>query len=338
MFKKIKKNSDKAALNTNARLRNFFKQKNIDYIDNTNIKEDHLGIKKFYLNKRGNSVFAQNLLRYLRSKYWENINFNCFTESYDEYKSKNISEDSTDSYKENLKDIPKNLRDIVVGQLYINSKKFDLLAKQIKTIINVLFISETKLDESFPVGQFQIPGYASPFCLDRDEQGGEIMVFIKEDIPVKFLSADTKPIESLYIELNFHERKWLLSCSYNPNTLRKKCPYSELFWSKFFPHFPAFGLNTERYGVSLRIQSKCGKNADQNNSEYRVFLRSDKNNIMNHHALWRNRLKSLTKLIFKKQIWSQQNKLYQATQLLCKFFEKSQKAVLRKSKWKRSCW
>ena len=30
-------------------------------------------------------------------------------------------------------------------------------------------------------------------------------------------------------------------------TLRKKCPYSKLFWSAFFPHFPAFGLNTERY-------------------------------------------------------------------------------------------
>ena len=25
------------------------------------------------------------------------------------------------------------------------------------------------------------------------------------------------------------------------------------------PHFPAFGLNTERYSVSLRIQSECGK-------------------------------------------------------------------------------
>ena len=24
-------------------------------------------------------------------------------------------------------------------------------------------------------------------------------------------------------------------------------------------HFPAFRLNTERYGVSLRIQSECGK-------------------------------------------------------------------------------
>ena len=27
-------------------------------------------------------------------------------------------------------------------------------------------------------------------------------------------------------------------------TLRKKCPYSELFWSVF----SAFGLNTEKYG------------------------------------------------------------------------------------------
>ena len=25
------------------------------------------------------------------------------------------------------------------------------------------------------------------------------------------------------------------------------------------PHFPAFEMNTERYGVSLRIQSECGK-------------------------------------------------------------------------------
>ena len=25
------------------------------------------------------------------------------------------------------------------------------------------------------------------------------------------------------------------------------------------PHFPAFGLNTERYGVSLCIDSECGK-------------------------------------------------------------------------------
>ena len=32
--------------------------------------------------------------------------------------------------------------------------------------------------------------------------------------------------------------------------LRKKCPYSELFWSAFSLHFTAFGLNTERYQLN----------------------------------------------------------------------------------------
>ena len=56
-------------------------------------------------------------------------------------------------------------------------------------------------------------------------------------------------------------------------SLRKKCPYLELFWSVSFPHFPAFGLNTES-SVFRPTAGKCGKNADQNNSEYGHFLRS----------------------------------------------------------------
>ena len=44
-------------------------------------------------------------------------------------------------------------------------------------------------------------------------------------------------------------------------SLRKKCPYSELFWSVFFPH-------------SVRIRTECGKKTDQNNSEYGHFSRS----------------------------------------------------------------
>ena len=34
---------------------------------------------------------------------------------------------------------------------------------------------------------------------------------------------------------------------------------SVCMWSFSGPYFPAFGLNTERYSVSLRIQSECGK-------------------------------------------------------------------------------
>ena len=48
-------------------------------------------------------------------------------------------------------------------------------------------------------------------------------------------------------------------------SLRKKCSYSELFWSAFFPHFPAIWLNTKRYLIlrispySVRMQENAGK-------------------------------------------------------------------------------
>ena len=37
------------------------------------------------------------------------------------------------------------------------------------------------------------------------------------------------------------------------------CVKSVRIWSYAGPYFPTFRLNTERYGVSLRTQSDCGK-------------------------------------------------------------------------------
>ena len=39
----------------------------------------------------------------------------------------------------------------------------------------------------------------------------------------------------------------------------KHCVKSARIRSYSGPHFPAFGQNTKRYSVSLRIQPKCGK-------------------------------------------------------------------------------
>ena len=44
------------------------------------------------------------------------------------------------------------------------------------------------------------------------------MAFIREYTPGKFLYAESKLIEDLYIALNFPKKKQLLSCSYNPKT------------------------------------------------------------------------------------------------------------------------
>ena len=43
------------------------------------------------------------------------------------------------------------------------------------------------------------------------------MVFVREDIPSKLISKETLSIEGMFIELNFHKKKCLLSCSYHAN-------------------------------------------------------------------------------------------------------------------------
>ena len=67
--RKDKKDLDKKVVEVNSRLKNFCAQKNINFIDNTIVKEEHLGNKKLHLNKRGNTVLVNNLLKYLRSAF-----------------------------------------------------------------------------------------------------------------------------------------------------------------------------------------------------------------------------------------------------------------------------
>ena len=92
----------------------------------------------------------------------------------------------------------------------------DSLADISKDNTNILIISESKVDDSFPDGQFFLDGFGTPFCLYRNRNGRGIMLFIRNDIPAKVVSRDEKPIESFYVELNFRKKKCLLNCSYNP--------------------------------------------------------------------------------------------------------------------------
>ena len=58
------------------------------------------------------------------------------------------------------------------------------------------------------------------------------------------------------------------------NTLREKCPNTEFFSG---PYFPVFGMNTEIYGVNLRIQSEYSKIQTRKNSVFGYFSRSHNN-------------------------------------------------------------
>ena len=51
-------------------------------------------------------------------------------------------------------------------------------------------ISETKLDESFPSGQFLLDGYSAPFRFDKNWNAGGILLYITEHISSKLLSLN----------------------------------------------------------------------------------------------------------------------------------------------------
>ena len=57
--------------------------------------------------------------------------------------------------------------------------------------MNVLVISQTKLDASFPIEQLKTLGFSTPFRGDCDQYGGGLLVFVREDIPVKHLSSQS---------------------------------------------------------------------------------------------------------------------------------------------------
>ena len=66
-----------------------------------------------------------------------------------------------------------------------------------------------------PTAQFQIEGYTT-YRLDRNANGGGILLYIREDIPSTLLNFDMS-IESFFIEINIRKKKWLLVGTYNPN-------------------------------------------------------------------------------------------------------------------------
>ena len=113
----------------------------------------------------------------------------------------------------------KNIDRIIIGHININSirNKIDLLSDVIRDKIDILLISETKLDNTFPPGQFSLAGYSEPHRLDRTANGGGILLYIRSDIPAKPLPLINKNIECIIVEITVSKKKWLLIGTYNPN-------------------------------------------------------------------------------------------------------------------------
>ena len=112
----------------------------------------------------------------------------------------------------------KNIDKVVIGTLNINSlgPKLDQLSEVIGKHLDILTIQETKLDSSFPTQQLALAGYSEPYRMDRNREGGGVLVYVREDIPSKLLTKHTftKNVEGLFLEINLRKTKLLFFGGY----------------------------------------------------------------------------------------------------------------------------
>ena len=103
----------------------------------------------------------------------------------------------------------------------INSirNNFHFLESEASEHLDILLISETKIDKSFLSAQFLLDGFSRPYRLDRCANGGGILLYVRDDISSCLLTEyklqDNN--ECPLIEINIRKKKWLFCCSYNPN-------------------------------------------------------------------------------------------------------------------------
>ena len=82
---------------------------------------------------------------------------------------------------------------------------------------DLLMISETKRDSSFPNSQFYMKCYSKPYRLDRNSKRGGIILNVREDIPSKLINSLCIDHDQEYflVEINPRKQKLLIICNYN---------------------------------------------------------------------------------------------------------------------------
>ena len=84
---------------------------------------------------------------------------------------------------------------VFVGQININSiqNKFYHLMTAVAGNIDILLITETKIDSTFPVNQFYLNGYNAPCRNDCNTNGVGILVNVRDDTRSHIIECENLP-------------------------------------------------------------------------------------------------------------------------------------------------
>ena len=112
-----------------------------------------------------------------------------------------------------------NPENIVIGHLNAHSlrNKFEAIEELVQNKVDICFLSETKIDETFPNEQFLINCYKL-FRRDRNCHGEGVLCYINENIPSKTVNVEgiVKECKIVLIDFSIKTRKWLFIGLYKP--------------------------------------------------------------------------------------------------------------------------
>ena len=102
-------------------------------------------------------------------------------------------------------------RKLLIGYLNINSirnKISDIREVFGKLQLDYFVLSETKIDESFPSGQFNIHDYKIRNCRDRDKHGDGLIEFFRKGFITKRMKEyETNLSETICAEFTVSKKK-----------------------------------------------------------------------------------------------------------------------------------
>ena len=164
--------------------------------------------------KKKKKVYSRNSVE--KSSY-EHIGLsnNNTNESFLSESSDTLNDDLIGLSKQRLK-YPKNL---TVGYLNINSvrNKFSSLQQTVLNKTDILLLSETKIDDSFPNSQFYAEGFKM-YRKDRTKTGGGLLLYVNENLAGKIINSYKfkENSEIIVFEFSVSNKKWLLLGNYRP--------------------------------------------------------------------------------------------------------------------------
>ena len=202
-------------------------------------------------NKNKRKKYSRNSVEESSYEYIR-LSSNKSNESFLSESSDTLNDDLIGLSKQRLK-YPKNL---TIGHLNINSvrNKFSSLQQTVLNKTDILLLSETKIDDSFPNSQFYAEGFKM-YRKDRTKTGGGLLLYVNENLPGKIINSYKfkENSEIIVFEFSVSNKKWLLLGNYRPPSQNDLSFINELnlalnFFSPIYENFVLLGdfnLSTE---------------------------------------------------------------------------------------------